>query len=110
MLEASSIVLSVCDFRGVSLDDLRGKDRRRAFSWPRQEVAALLHEMTNLSLTQIGIYVGGADHTTILHSIKAVSRREKKCTYRAEMDELRAKTLPVFPVIIPFFKSVRKPQ
>lgn len=60
--------------RGVDMDALRGPNRERPLVWHRQEIIARIHRETSLSLPQIG-RLFSRDHTTVLHSIRAVKRR-----------------------------------
>ena len=57
----------------------------REVAWPRQEAMYLASSLTRddgtprYSLSQIGRYFGGRDHTTVLHAVRAVtSRRDLK--------------------------------
>lgn len=48
----------------------------RPLAWTRQRVAYLANELIpGVSLNQIGRQLGGRDHTTILHAIRAVAKR-----------------------------------
>lgn len=61
-----------CD---VTVDELRGKSRAFRVSHPRQEVYRRLHAH-GWSLTKIAQFMGGRDHTTVLHGLRAVRQRE----------------------------------
>ncbi len=56
----------------VSLEDLRSRSRKRSITFPRQVAMYLSRKYTEESLADIG-KTFNRDHSTVLHSIKAVS-------------------------------------
>lgn len=56
----------------VSLQDLKNRRRNKNIVLPRQIAMYLSRELTELSLPEIGIFFGGKDHTTVLHSYKKI--------------------------------------
>ena len=71
-ITAELIMSTVCDYYGLTMDDLTGPTRKREITVPRQIAMYLTREMTGMSLPQIGNVFGGRDHTTVLHSCKTV--------------------------------------
>ena len=71
-ITAELIMQTVCDYYGLTLDDMTGPTRKREITVPRQIAMYLTREMTGMSLPQIGNVFGGRDHTTVLHSCKTV--------------------------------------
>jgi len=69
-LAAYDVVLS--QFKGITDDFYKVKNRNRELVVPRQIFIYLLHNFTRYSLKQIGGICGGRDHSTVLHSIHAV--------------------------------------
>lgn len=69
------IVRQVAERHGITVEELLGPCRARRFAWPRQEAAYRLRTETPLSFAQIGERLGGRDHTTIIHAIRAHERR-----------------------------------
>ena len=69
---AELIMQTVCEYYGVTLNDLVGPTRKREITVPRQIAIFLTREMTGMSLPQIGSVFGGRDHTTVMHSCKTV--------------------------------------
>jgi len=47
--------------------DLKGKKRTKNLSFPRQVAMYLAREMTEFSTTEIGVELGGRDHSTVMH-------------------------------------------
>jgi chromosomal replication initiator protein len=69
------IVRAVAAAYKVSPKDLCGRSQRRRYAWPRQELMWRLHETGRYSLSQIGAFLGGRDHTTVLHGIREHAKR-----------------------------------
>ena len=72
---AAHLAQRIAAIRGVSLADLRSPSRQRAVAWPRQELMWALRCTAGWSLPRIGRYLGGRDHTTVLHGIRAHAKR-----------------------------------
>lgn len=73
----------VCSYFGVSKSDLIGSKRSASIVYPRQIAMHLCKELTDESLSTIGKYFGGRDHTTVLHACKKVEKmmKEKRETF-----------------------------
>ena len=69
------IIELVTRFYGVKLSDLQSRRRHKSVTEPRQVCMWLARKWTRFSLEEIGGYFGGRDHTTVMHSIKAVDER-----------------------------------
>lgn len=59
---------------GLTVEDFKSPTRVRDVSWPRQEFMLAAHR-AGYSLGQIARFLN-RDHTTILHGIRAASKRE----------------------------------
>jgi chromosomal replication initiation ATPase DnaA len=57
---------------------LRNHLRRHDICRPRQEAMARCAKETGQNLQAIGRFFGGFDHTTVMHAIRAVEKREAK--------------------------------
>lgn len=57
---------------GMSLQDFKTKNRTKSVVLPRQVAMYLSRELTDLSLPEIGVFFGGKDHTTVLHSYNKI--------------------------------------
>jgi chromosomal replication initiator protein len=62
----------VAEHFDVSQDEMRDKTRKRNIVMARQLSMFLAKNLTNQSLKVIGEYFGGRDHSTVIHSCKAV--------------------------------------
>ena len=87
----SRIVLDVvCEATGISVATLKGDQRVVPIVRPRQIACWIMRKETTLSLPQIGVAMGGRDHTTIMNAIKRVDRLcESDATFAALVDDLR---------------------
>ena len=69
-----AIVKSMCEKLGVSYDAVCGSGRSRALVLARQIMMVVLKNATDLSLEQIGSYVGGRDHATVMYAIDRIEK------------------------------------
>lgn len=68
-----AILQAVADFYGLSVDALTGTSRLQEIVRPRQVACYLLRQEAGVSLTQIGQWLGGRDHTTVLHACERIA-------------------------------------
>jgi chromosomal replication initiator protein len=69
------VVALVADYAGVKVTDMQGKQRNRSIAAPRHLAMFLARKCTKQRLEQIGGYLGGRDHTTVLHAVKSIEER-----------------------------------
>ncbi len=72
-LNLDDVLLVVSDAFGVSEDRILGRERTREVALPRQVAMYLLREEGGVSLPQIGEYIGGRDHTTVMYACDKVA-------------------------------------
>ena len=70
-----AMVKSMCASLGVSYDAVCGTGRNRALVLARQIMMVVLKGATKLSLAEIGNYVGGRDHATVMYAIKQIEKQ-----------------------------------
>lgn len=68
------MVKSMCEKLGVTYDAVCGAGRARALVLARQMMMVVLKRVTDLSLTEIGEYVGGRDHATVMYGIDRIEK------------------------------------
>ena len=68
------MVKSMCEKLGVSYDAVCGAGRARALVLARQMMMVVLKNVTDLSLSEIGEYVGGRDHATVMYGIDRIEK------------------------------------
>lgn len=59
------IIHEAAGYFGMTADELRGTSRGRALVTARQIAMYLCHELTDLSVSEIGLLFGGREHTTV---------------------------------------------
>ncbi len=69
-----AMVKMMCEKLGVSYDAVCGAGRSRNLVLARQVMMTVLKEATQLSLSEIGNFVGGRDHATVLYAIKQIEK------------------------------------
>ena len=72
----SVMVREMCEKLGVSYDAVCGAGRSRSLVLARQIMMVVLKNATSLSLNEIGNFVGGRDHATVLYAIKQIEKQQ----------------------------------
>lgn len=86
----AAIQATTCAFYAVKPDEFLGCGRRRSLAHPRQVAMALCRRLTDRSYPEIA-KAFRRDHTTVLHAVDAVARRETDDkALRAGMAEIAA--------------------
>ena len=92
------VIRRVSEVTSIAEKDIVGQSRKKEFVEARQITAYLSREILGASLSSIGIYLGGRDHTTILHACKNIEEKikmEKRMKHQVESikNELSAAVL-----------------
>ena len=74
VIDFSEIIEAVVKYFKVKQTDIRGKSRHKSIMLPRQITMYLARNLTKMSLEEIGIHLGGRDHSTVMHSIDKISK------------------------------------
>jgi chromosomal replication initiation ATPase DnaA len=77
----ASVAYRVASLYGLTVDDLRGRARERNIAHPRQHFMHGARDAGH-SLPAIGRYLGGRDHTTVLHGARAHELRAEASRMR----------------------------
>jgi chromosomal replication initiator protein len=64
----------VCRYFGIDRDALLSKSREKRVAYPRQLAMYLMRELAQRSLVEIGISLGGRDHSTVHHGWRKMER------------------------------------
>lgn len=89
------ILQIVSDHLGVQAIDILGQKRNKEIAGARQIVMYLCRNMTSTPLQQIGQFLGGRDHTTVIHGIEKISKDiPKDPTLQNTIDILKKKINP----------------
>ncbi len=63
---------------GFSVEDLKGKSRRKPLVTARQIGMFVIRELTDLSYPAIAREFGGRDHTTVIHAVEKITALMKE--------------------------------
>lgn len=84
-----SMVKTMCEKMSVSFDEICGNSRARRLVRARQIMMAVLKDVTNLSLTEIGNVCGGRDHATVVYALSQIEKQKMSdLILGAEIDEM----------------------
>ncbi|MFZ5829180.1 MAG: DnaA ATPase domain-containing protein [Planctomycetota bacterium] len=88
----AEIAVATARHFGLRVADMRGPSRQRSVVAARDVMILLARELTPSSLEQIGKYLGGRDHTTVLHSCRKMEalRKREPAAERA-LEQIRAR-------------------
>ncbi|MHB1278964.1 MAG: helix-turn-helix domain-containing protein, partial [Bacteroidia bacterium] len=79
----------VCDYFGISIDQVKSKTRKREIVQARQISMYFAKDLTKSSLKTIGMHFGGRDHSTVIHACQTVNdlmETDKK--FKIDVEEL----------------------
>lgn len=71
-LSVSDVIKTVCSFYDISIEDIKGRSRKREIVLARQIAMYISKEHTDASLIAIGRELGRRDHTTVLYATRSV--------------------------------------
>jgi chromosomal replication initiator protein len=91
-LSPSTITAAVAEYFSMPPARLRGKLRKREILVPRQVSMYLIRELTDTSLSEIGAFFDGRDHSTVLNSIERINLLcEEDASLKRKVAEIRKK-------------------
>ncbi|MFZ2252668.1 MAG: helix-turn-helix domain-containing protein [Minisyncoccia bacterium] len=79
----AGILQEVAQMYDVTVEDLKGECRSHWIVHPRQHAMHMMVKTGRFSLPQIGRFLGGRDHTTVLHGYRAHEKRTASAAIRA---------------------------
>jgi len=95
VVSKEKIMLVVCDYYGVTQNEICSVLRKKEVRWPRQVYGFLCCEYTNNPLHKIGDSIN-RDHSTILHSKRTVLNEiEFNSDVRVQIEELKSRLFDV---------------
>jgi chromosomal replication initiator protein DnaA len=71
-IDLDDISKAIQKYYDLSMADLKSKKRIKEVSYARQIAMFLMKKHTSKSLRDIGMFFGGRDHSTVLHSIEKI--------------------------------------
>ena len=89
------IIEVVTEHFNISMDQMISKSRSSDIARPRQIAMYLCKTMTDSSLDIIGSFLGGRDHSTIIHGTKKIAEEyEKNDNTKTLIDTIKKKINP----------------
>jgi chromosomal replication initiator protein len=88
----NQILKAVCSYYSVKVADLKGKRRTKELVLPRQVTMYLIKEMTGTPFMTIGEFLGGRDHTTIMHGVDKIGGQVSR-TGKIKQDVVNVKQM-----------------
>lgn len=86
------IIEQCCQHFGMTLDEMRTRQRQRRIKEPRQITMYLLSTITKLSLAEIGGLFGSMNHATVIHARKTIrDLMDTEPRLKAEVMALKAR-------------------
>ena len=73
-INLNQILKTVCNYYSVKTSDIKGPRRNKELVIPRHITMYLIQELTKTPLVSIGEFLGGRDHTTIMHGVEKVEK------------------------------------
>lgn len=85
---------TVSNYFNITIDGIESKSRKHEIALSRQLCMHIAKKLTNLSLKSIGAHFGGRDHSTVLHSCRAIDNyietdKKVKSDYDKIVSELK---------------------
>ena len=88
-MQVESIINEVCRVYNVSPSDLKSGKRNAGIVFPRHVAMYIMSKATNLTQDEIGKFLSGKDHSTVIYAIRAVtSKMEMDQTVKSTVDEI----------------------
>ena len=89
-VQLENVLKAVCKHYDVSIHEIKSKKRQKDITFVRQITLYLMKKLTISSLQTIGSFIGGRDHSTVIHAITKVEsmmKDEKELAQKLRMIE-----------------------
>lgn len=73
-IDQATILSSVCNYFEVKQTAIKGEKRQKQIVVPRQILMYLLKTEAKMTFSEIGNFLGGRDHTTVMHGVEKMER------------------------------------
>lgn len=85
----SAILAIVAKEYGVTISQMKGNCRKRELVRARHESMWLIRRLRpDIKLIHIASYLGGRDHTTVIHAIQSIQAKRSDPSYAFELDRI----------------------
>lgn len=86
----SDVLQAVSSYYRIKAAELTGPQRTRGIAFPRQVAMYLLREESKLSLVEVGNFLGGRNHSTVLYGTeKVAAEARRKGRVRQDLTAIR---------------------
>lgn len=93
-IDFEAIIRCLCRHFAYTLDDLRSKNRSKELSFVRHVAMFLMKKFTERSLRDIGVFLGGRDHSTVMHALEKIEESIKTDSIiREQIEKIEASIL-----------------
>jgi len=79
------VLKMVADNFEIKVSDIKSGGRSKVIAFPRHIAMYLSRELTNHSLSEIGEFFGGRDHTTVLHAYGKIKKQSTQDNKTSEL-------------------------
>ena len=76
-LTIEDVVKKVSIITGIKEREITGKSRKKEIAEARQLSMFLSRNIIGSSLSKTGLYFSGRDHSTVIHAIKTINKKQK---------------------------------
>jgi len=90
-INVNDILKAVCTYYALKLQDIKGQRRNKEIVLPRQIAMYLIKELTGAPFMSIGDFLGGRDHTTIMHGTGKIENELKRKEGKTHQDVINIK-------------------
>ena len=77
-ISMEDVVRKVSEVSGIPEDGIVGQSRKKEIVEARQTAMFLCRSILDSSLSSVGVFFGGRDHTTVMHAIKTIEEKKLK--------------------------------
>lgn len=77
-INIEAVIKAVSKRFNISVSQLQSKRKTRSLALPRQIAMHISRKLTNMSLMEIGGYIGGRDHSTVIYADEKITKMSMK--------------------------------
>lgn len=77
-INIEAVIEAVSKRFNISVSQLQSKRKTRSLALPRQIAMHISRKLTNMSLMEIGGYIGGRDHSTVIYADEKITKMSMK--------------------------------
>ncbi len=90
-VDINDIQKVIAKYYAITVSDLSSKSRKKHIVLARQTAIFIAHELTDLSLTNIGKHFGNRDHSTVFYAIKKIKLKIEEAETKSNHEVIKLK-------------------